>query len=397
MRLGKLWRAGLIGLVVLAAAGLAAIAVRAEPPCCITPVAVFGKDDRRLVPKTLSRLESQIGLLFNDQSRVLCTAFCVAPDVIATAAHCFYRPEGQRGNRFEDYWFATHIDDAPRTSRIKGHASRSAEAHVAVGTTRLRVLPPIDAGKDWALARLDAPVCAGGFFPLTPKPLWEVTAAADAKRFYQLSYHYDFKRWRVAYSTPCRIRSDFQRSRLANIRKQFSDPDILLLHDCDTGGASSGSPLLMETNQGVVAVGINVGSYEETDVVMQGNRVVRNGKSRTLANTGISASVLAAALPAVRSAEVLTERNALMRLQTALAGLRLYGGAIDGAFGPATRGAIMAYEGRLGGPVLGMPTARLLAQLTGTEDGAANGETVASRAKALGSFAPSSAGTVVDR
>src|SRR5262245_33771997 len=52
-----------------------------------TPAAVFGKDDRVGLPPRYSSLRNSIGLLFNVQARTVCSAFCVADNVIATAAH----------------------------------------------------------------------------------------------------------------------------------------------------------------------------------------------------------------------------------------------------------------------------------------------------------------------
>ena len=60
------------------------------------PVAVFGADDRVALPAKYKDVQQKIGLLFNMRSRTVCTAFCVAPNVVATAGHCLHRTLGER-------------------------------------------------------------------------------------------------------------------------------------------------------------------------------------------------------------------------------------------------------------------------------------------------------------
>ena len=55
------------------------------------PVAVFGSDDRVVLGDKIAGLGEKIGLLYDRQSRSVCTAFCVSDRVIATAGHCVFR------------------------------------------------------------------------------------------------------------------------------------------------------------------------------------------------------------------------------------------------------------------------------------------------------------------
>src|SRR5450631_4121824 len=61
------------------------------PKTLLHRVAVFGPDDRKPLPQSYFRLGSKVGVLHDPRTRSVCTAFCVAPDVVATAAHCLYR------------------------------------------------------------------------------------------------------------------------------------------------------------------------------------------------------------------------------------------------------------------------------------------------------------------
>src|SRR5262245_40738251 len=57
----------------------------------LEPVAVFGGDERAPVPQAMRSISSKIGVIHDRRSQSVCTVFCVAPDVVATAAHCLYR------------------------------------------------------------------------------------------------------------------------------------------------------------------------------------------------------------------------------------------------------------------------------------------------------------------
>ena len=65
----------------------------------VQPVAVFGTDDRVPLPAKYKDVQEKIGLLFNVRGRTVCTAFCVASDVIATAGHCLLGIAGERTPR----------------------------------------------------------------------------------------------------------------------------------------------------------------------------------------------------------------------------------------------------------------------------------------------------------
>ena len=52
---------------------------------------VFGTDQRVPLPQTLLQAGTKLGIFFDSKSHSICTAFCVAPDVVVTAAHCLYR------------------------------------------------------------------------------------------------------------------------------------------------------------------------------------------------------------------------------------------------------------------------------------------------------------------
>ncbi len=336
-------------------------------PSLVQPVAVFGADERAPLPAKYKDVQEKMGLLFSLRSRTVCTAFCVAPNIIATAGHCLHRTIGERPPRLADFWFARNYDTVRDYARIAGHANGAMAQHVMSGSMSLNIRPPIDATRDWALVRLARPACRKGALAIRVLPVEQLMAEAGAKRVFQISYHRDFTPWRLAYSRPCGVARDFDGASWAPIGQDFANPEQLLLHTCDTGGASSGSPLLLDTAHGPEVVGINVGTYVQSKVLMQDGKVTQRLKADTVANTGVSTAAFAAKLEAFRQASILALPAQIRELQAALKRQRFYSGALDGNYGAALRGAIEAYEKTHGLPVTGLATQALLRRVTARE------------------------------
>src|SRR5262245_43036210 len=93
------------------------------------PVAVFGSDDRVPPPAKYKDVQEKIGLFINLRRRTVCTAFCVAPDVIATAGHCLLGTAGDRPARFAAFMFARNLDVVRDQARLGGQASGTATHH----------------------------------------------------------------------------------------------------------------------------------------------------------------------------------------------------------------------------------------------------------------------------
>jgi protease YdgD len=311
-------------------------------------------------------VREKVGLLFNLRSRTVCTAFCVASNMVATAGHCLHRTVGERPPSLSDFWFARNYDATRDYARIAGHASGSIGQHVMSGSARLSVRPPIDASRDWALVELARPVCSKGVLPVREMSMDQVIAEATAKRVFQVSYHRDFTPWKLAYSQPCTVGRDFDSADWRTIAQDFSDPAQLLLHTCDTGGASSGSPLLLDTPHGPEVIGINVGTYVQSKVLMQEGQVTKRLKADTVANTGVSSTAFAGKLAAFRQAVILGSAAQVRELQLLLQQRQLYSGSLDGVYGPGLRAAIEQFERGQGLPVTGLATQGLVKRLGGT-------------------------------
>ncbi|MGI9568400.1 MAG: peptidoglycan-binding protein, partial [Desulfobulbia bacterium] len=142
------------------------------------------------------------------------------------------------------------------------------------------------------------------------------------------------------------------------IKRLFSSPEELVFHDCDTGGASSGSPIFMNTENGPVVVGINVGSYEQ--IVTSSRSKKNQSRTKIIANTAVNASAFNNLTDILRSADVIASKESLKILQSWLKADGFYKGQVDGFFGPLTRKAITSYQTARQLPITGLPTQSLL-------------------------------------
>ena len=323
---------------------------------------IFGADERVPLPQSLQKAGARLGLFFDSGSHSVCTAFCVAPDVIVTAAHCLYRTNGQQPLPLNDLSFKLH--GTSQSVRIAGADTGAPEANVSPGSTQLNVQPPIDATRDWAIVRLAQRACTAGVFKVKSKPVNEVMRLASSGRVFNLAYHRDLPKWQPMLNTGCDVKRSFDDADWPTIRRDFSNPEQLLLHTCDTGAASSGSPLLIDGADGPEVIGINVGTYVQSKVIMLNGEVLHRFKSDDVANTGVNALAFAPSLDAFLAADTLRTRRDVRRLQDALSARGLYSGPRDGVFGPALRTAIMTFERASLLRTTGLATRALLQALT---------------------------------
>lgn len=325
-------------------------------------IAIFGTDDRIPTPPRYAKAAESIGLFFSNQSRTVCTAFCVAPNIVATAAHCLSQPDGAPA-KLSDFMFARGYDRQRDYAQIEGHATGSSPQSIVMGDFQHRVRPPIDAANDWALVRLNRPICRDGGLQVTPLTAAQVASESQAGRIFQMSYHRDWTQWRLAYSKPCNVARNFKSVPWTSIAPDFLNADKMLLHQCDTGGASSGSPLLIDRGGTISVVGINVGTYVQSKILTEGGQVTLREKAETVANTAVNASVFAGRIELLRDATILSSGEPLRDLQRRLSEQRLYQARIDGSYGPILRAAIEGYERQRRMPVTGLATHELLSRL----------------------------------
>ncbi|KAB2851586.1 MAG: trypsin-like serine protease [Hyphomicrobiaceae bacterium] len=333
----------------------------ARPPSRVERVAVFGTDDRTVPPSQYAAIKNQIGLVYNTQAKTVCTAFCLGPKLVATAAHCVFKISGaDKLPKLSDFVVAMPRAVDREMSPISGATLGSAQQNVISGANEIRVKPPIDAASDWALLRLANPICEGAF-EVKALPAEELVQKARAGQVFMLSYHRDYPDWRLAYSKPCEVEQDYKGSpKWTEIKRDFSRSDLLILHRCDTGGASSGGPILVEGKDGVFVAGINVGTYVQSRVTVRDQVPSRRARQEVVANTAVSVAAFASLIDVFRDARIIETADGLRALQQRLAALKLYSGAIDGAYGPKLKAAIAEFERSRGLAPTGIASETLL-------------------------------------
>jgi protease YdgD len=262
-----------------------------------------------------------------------------------------------------DFSFRLHGGTA--AVRIAGADDGTAELNVVSGSMQLHVRPPIDATRDWALVRLAQPACKAGAFKLSRRPVAEVIELAEQDKVFNIAYHRDLPKWQPMLNAGCAVRRNFQDADWATIKRDFADSDQLLLHTCDTGAASSGSPLLIDGRDGPEVVGINVGTYVQSKVIMLNGEVLHRFRSDDVANTGVNSLAFAATLDIFLGAETLVSRREVRRLQASLAAKGLYKGPRDGRFSMALKVSIESFERASHMPVSGLATRPLLQAVSG--------------------------------
>jgi protease YdgD len=340
---------------------------RAETPAetALTPVAIFGGEDRTDLPDRLSPLEGKVGMLYEQSTQTLCTAFCVSKGIIATAAHCLFQPKNNKLPDLNEVNFRLSYGKTFQTSGINARHTPFAKNNIAVGTTVFNNEPPLSAPKDWALIKLERPICRFGALKLDARPVADLIEKSKEGKVFQVAYHWDWKHWQLAYSKPCKVSRDFDQIKWRFIKQHFINSHELVLHQCDTGGASSGSPILMETGSpdGPSVVAINVGTYTRTRILLREGRIVKRLNPDIIANTGVNGTAFNGVIQALEEAELLTSTDDMVKLQFELQFRALYSGTLDGQLGRGTRNAILRYEESQGLMQTGLPTRALLRRL----------------------------------
>ncbi|MGH1418230.1 MAG: peptidoglycan-binding protein [Hyphomicrobiaceae bacterium] len=326
----------------------------------IETVAVFGKDSRRILPKSRRDLSGKVGLLYDRSARSVCSAFCVAPNIVATAAHCLSATQRRRNHRLNNFTFQLGLKNNKNSTRIAGARHGLAALNVTTGTDHLRLRPPIDAARDWAFIRLERNICRHGHFKLSRRPIRKILKLAAKKKVYQPAFHRDFGNWKLALDVACPVSRSFPGTSWKTVKRDFQTADKLILHKCDTAGASSGSPLVVDGPDGPEAVAINVGTYLRAKMIMQNGRVMKKMDSKTIANTAVHAAPLRLKLQNFIKTPPLTRKSQVRELQQHLKSAGFYRGSIDGLYGPRMRFAIEALQRRMVLPVTGLASTRLL-------------------------------------
>ncbi len=261
--------------------------------------AVFGSDDRTRITVADQQLKDKIGTLVATDTGAFCTAFCVAPDMIATASHCLFGTEAAPAPKLNRLLFRLAGASAS-SARLALSRPEMQLRNLISGTKRLATEPPIGAANDWAVATLDHPACTSGGLHLSARTPEAIKAAAARGEVYQIASHADLPDRRLRRAAPCAMQDAFAAANRAAITRDFASPAAILFHTCDTGGGSSGSPLLVDTSDGPEVVAVNVGTYVLSRAVPTAQDARSHTVSEPIANTAIEISAIRNAVDVLR-------------------------------------------------------------------------------------------------
>ncbi len=350
------------------------------PTGLIKKVAVLGKDDRIKLPEKYIDIASGIGILGQPGKRGWsCTAFCVAPKIIATNAHCIVKnpTAGRHLDLSKTIFVLPSFRNNPKGRKYRERVTypefvtpKNPALSIYAGNFK-NIHSVKSQSQDWAFAKLNHSVCKNRILSFTKRPLNTLTKAAQQKRIFMIGFHGDKKMKERLYSKKCRVRSPTNRKYfLKNQRRHMARQDILLPHTCDAFKGSSGSPILLSTKEGPKVVGINLGSlrYERyqikknryTGKIISRKKLRRSGRETNMA---VRPRAFLDGLARFENETLLSQIGDLKEIQTHLKTLNLYKGSIDGIFGPQTRKAIARYEQKNNLAPLKLPTQELLALL----------------------------------
>lgn len=349
-------------------------------PSLIKIIAVLGRDDRTALPEKYTDIAAGIGIL-GQHGRIgwSCTAFCVAPNIVATNAHCvvknptvgrrldlsrtlFVLPKFKKGgDKAQKYQsrisYPEFVDPRrPALSIYYGnfHNSRSVNAQ----------------GQDWAFVKLSHSVCRGRTLEFSQRPIKEIRKAARRKQVFMIGFHGDKKMEERLFSKNCAIRSPANRKYfLTAQRRRMLRQAVLLPHTCDAFKGSSGSPIFLETDTGPKVVGINLGSLRYERYQIKKNRYTGKVISRKKlkqgreTNMAVQPRAFIKGLRRFKTENLLSSLNDLRELQQNLKSLGHYRGKIDGIFGNGTRKAVIAFERTEKLTAIGLPTSELLEKM----------------------------------
>ena len=356
---------------------LIALALMAAAP---VTAAIFGADNRKPVPKHLAKVAQAVGVLRapGRGSSNECNAVCLAPRIIATSAHCLYFPV-RNGSR--PSLQAITFRNARGRSGLAGAARGEAQWNVIAGATYEAEESSWIVSRDWALARLAAPVCDGVALEMSARNKWgDLFDAVLNDEVFVISNNRYGRGLRQQYAAPCDPGQYTlaQALRWLLINLGSHDPKHLIPHRCDFKRGASGSPLLLEREGKILTVGVNAA---ESDRKKLQSKLGDEAAYQLSANFAVSVAAFQDQIGLLRDETVPLPASKLRALQSELRTLGFYQGNPDGRYGRTTRQALLDFERRFDLLPTGRPSGSL-----GLSATAAAAAPPAARAKAVEFF-----------
>lgn len=363
MRSMVIWLLAMIVLAAGIAAGHAqppiAAAIETDTQSLVLKVHVFGKDDRVELPEKYKHFREKIGLLYNSTVKYGCTATCVAPDVILTAAHCVLQTA--KNKRFPDttglkfFLWSSRLPNV-RISTDVLYSSDLIPRNVVAGFPISKKFRGTNFKKDWAFIKLRRRICGTNALMLKSITDIEMVEASKSGKLLEVGFHgdRDFGE-KLLITKNCGIKG----VSLKKKRRKNPRTSSIIHHTCDMYKGSSGAPLMIETIAGPAIVAVNVAEYFRQKYLKRGKKIVKRYRKKPLYNIAVTVSTFSKYFPLMAWNNISAYDLQLKEIQQMLMDKELYLGKLDGVFGPATWRAIQKFEKANKKTVMGLPTTEI--------------------------------------
>ncbi|MEL6736965.1 MAG: trypsin-like serine protease, partial [Pseudomonadota bacterium] len=213
------------------------------------------------IPDEHAYLRPGIGFLFRNGRGPMCTAFCIADRVIATAAHCLYRRGyDNRADQQSRMSLRLPRQDGPGEYWARAGVSRISPREIewynlSGDYQRPRQIDASTFNNDWALARIDTPICQNHALPVAHGPeRGDIKYIGD---LFMIGQHNQRVRNKLWWSTCSLLKTE--RRAVGRRADYYQGLDNLFLHNCDGAPGSSGSPIFADFNGTTKVIGVHVG------------------------------------------------------------------------------------------------------------------------------------------
>jgi Trypsin-like peptidase domain len=267
------------------------------PATPIQLAAVFGEDTRKHLQNSATKLDlstleaaRRVGIIRQNPGSPRCTAVCIQPNMVLTAAHCLPHPSQERGSE-PKFAFWPHLGQ--QSAKIVGRLGPEGA---------MRTAPPITAHTDWAMLRLSESVCPKVNYETPVTPFKDLQLGLD--HVYQLGFHRDYGQGqRLTKSGNCTLRTGTLLRLQELAARDFTNPDAILFHHCDNAALSSGAPLFRNGPKGPELIAINIGTYVQKRTVVPQQAGAWRTQEEAVANTAIPMAVIRKHLKSQRNDE----------------------------------------------------------------------------------------------
>lgn len=229
--------------------------------------------------------DGKIGVLRSKTGAPRCTAFCLSKKLIATAGHCLRAQPVDTNSQHTSLIFEKSAR-TPRGGQISSDSNSSQISGLVSGGTRVSFRAPIEADRDWAILRLQKPICTRGGLKLVSRSRshnW----SPQAGNLFAPQLVINKQGAAILATRTCNLHGLNRTKNAANVRADFSSPNSLMFHNCDAGPIASGSPIVTETPYGLEVIAMHVGTYVRSRVLEHKSTIVDRIASKPIANIAV--------------------------------------------------------------------------------------------------------------